>query len=115
MPSNLTIAQGMVHNRLAGENDTMYQTLTFIVFLIAVGAICVIHYLKSKEQERRIEEYLRSRGATDIIISKAQGIYDRDTYTFDVEYVLQGQHCRNSCKIHATLMDEGDLYWRDPL
>jgi hypothetical protein len=88
----------------------------FLILILSFAVLLVISYFQDKRTKQLISDYLRSRGATMIVISDVWFDMDKTTNTYDVEYFnSQGAYRINSCKIRTGFFGSREIYWRDPL
>ena len=64
-----------------------------------------------------VEGSLRRYHATDIAITTDWMDFDRDTFTYDVEYTdSSGKKQRNRCKVMSgNVLADDAVYWTDPI
>lgn len=91
----------------------MLEILALFVIMILFAA--AIDYQQMTVRTKHINEYMRRRGATDIVVSWNRRGGDQYNAVYDVEYTdRQGRHRVARCKVSGGLFGVSELYWRDP-
>ena len=88
--------------------------------LVVVGVVLVGVGLFVRDRHTHalalIEGELKSRKASNIMISPDWFDFDRDSLTYDVSYAMpSGERQENRCKVAIRLGADHEVYWQKPL
>lgn len=96
----------------------METTTMASVVVLAVAALAGLGFFLASlySANRKVEEYLLERGATDVAVHYELFDLDRDTATFTVRYTgISGERRESRCKIrHVFLLFDDVIYWSNP-
>jgi hypothetical protein len=90
--------------------------IVLILGIVILGVALLVGATICAKDQRRIQDYLSERGATDIVISKVWLTGQRNTSTYDVAYTdRQGKPRRTRCLIPYGWFGDSEVYWKDPV
>lgn len=82
-------------------------------FLLGVVIIFFAAYFRSRAAAQRVQTFLESVGARNIVIRSAGFYFEWATGTYEVEYTdVRGQRRQDRCKVGLTNWDK-EIYWAD--
>jgi hypothetical protein len=91
--------------------------MSVILVLAALSAATALFVANLYVANRKVEQYLIDRGASDIDVRPELFDLDRDTLTFTVRYTgVSGERHTTQCKLrHLFFIHDDVIFWRDPL
>lgn len=96
--------------------DTTNDPIGLIILVVLVLGYIFFHVLAIKSAKGNIQRFLKESGATAINIQHEWPDFDRDTYSFAVNYQApNGKQKSTRCKIrHFWLAPDGEIFWANP-
>jgi hypothetical protein len=89
-----------------------------LVLVFVAGTLVVIalyHGVLANEDKKQVRQYLRRKGATNIVVSWQWYGGDRANHVYDVRYLTRAKQQRfTQCKIRSAWWSGGEIYWSEP-